>query len=63
MLTCVGRCGLPLCQLCQEDGGLHQAECEALLANSQTFKLTSKEEAIKTYPTVTILRLLLSGEN
>ena len=36
-------------------------ECQALLEHGKTFKLSSKEDAIKTYPIITVLRLLLSG--
>ena len=62
-LRVCSKCGLPLCQRCEElqDQQDHQEECRLLVENDKTFKLSSKQEAIKWYPMITVLRLLLSG--
>ena len=55
------RCGLPLCEECGQEVTSHRQECDLLAHNNKVFSVRSAQEAARTYPLVTILRLLLSG--
>ena len=52
---------MPLWGECGQEVTSHQQECDLLAHNNKVFSVSSAQEAARTYPLVTILRLLLSG--
>ena len=53
---------MTLCKACDHDPLLHKAECDIFVANNKKFISSSSQDAVKTYPVVTVLHLLLSGK-